>query len=77
MSADMNFREVKRVEVKRVLFTPIKPPKLECLIIYQLRQKCLDLPEDPTCGGYVFDDWTLYELMTNPLQPYKRLKNKN
>ena len=68
MSADMNYRQVKRVS-----FTPIKPLKKECLLIYELRQKCLDMPEDPSCGGYMFEDWTLYELMTNPLQPYKRL----
>lgn len=70
MSADMNYKPVS----KRVSFTPIKPPKLECLLIYQLRQKCLDLPEDPSGGGYLFDEWTLYELMTSPFQPYKKLK---
>ena len=73
MSADMNYRQVNRGQVKRVSFTPIKPLKKECLLIYELRQKCLDMPEDPSCGGYMFEDWTLYELMTNPLQPYKRL----
>lgn len=73
MSADMNYRQVNRGQVKRVSFTPIRPLKKECLLIYELRQKCLDMPEDPSCGGYMFEDWTLYELMTNPLQPYKRL----
>ena len=69
MSADMSYKPVS----KRVVFTPIKPPKLECHLILKLRQKCLDLPEDPSSGGYLFDDWTLYELMTSPLQPYKKL----
>ena len=55
-------------------FSPIKPPKKESLMISKLRQLCLDLPEDPSCGGYLFEDWTLYELMTSPLQPYKKLK---
>ena len=55
-------------------FTPIKPPKKESLMISKLRQLCLDLPEDPSCGGYRFEDWTLYELMTSPVQPYKKLK---
>ena len=60
--------------VKVVVFTPIKPPKKDCAMITTLRQLCLDLPEDPSCGGYVFEDWTLYELMTSPVQPYKKLK---
>lgn len=60
--------------VKCVVFTPIRPPKKECLMISRLRQLCLDLPEDPSCGGYMFEDWTLYELMTSPVQPYKKLK---
>jgi hypothetical protein len=60
--------------VKVVVFTPIKPAKKDCVMISNLRQMCLDLPEDPSCGGYVFEDWTLYELMTSPLQPYKKLK---
>jgi hypothetical protein len=63
--------------VKKIVYTPFKPirvPKKESIMISKLRQLCLDLPEDPSCGGYVFEDWTLYELMTSPVQPYKKLK---
>ena len=60
--------------IKKVRFTPIKAPKKDCAMITKLRQLCLDLPEDPSCGGYLFEDWTLYQLMTSPLQPYKKLK---
>ena len=67
MSADMDFK------VKHVFFSPIKPPKKDAIMIYKLRQLCLDLPEDPSCGGYMFEDWTLYQLMISPLQPYKKL----
>ena len=58
----------------RVAFKPIKPLKKDCAMIECLRQLCLDLPEDPSRGGYLYQDWTLYQLMTSPLQPYKKLK---
>ncbi len=70
MSADM---EVKRVKIFKNPFVPVRPPKKDCDMIYRLRQMCLDLPEDPSCGGYLFEDWTLYQLMTCPSQPYKKL----
>lgn len=66
MSADMEFK-------KCVSFNPIKAPKKESLLIGKLRQMCLDLPEDPSGGGYLFEEWTLYQLMTCPSQPYKKL----
>ena len=54
-------------------FVPVRPPKKDCDMIYRLRQLCLDLPEDPSGGGYLFEEWTLYQLMTCPTQPYKKL----
>ena len=74
MSASADYNCVKIVAFTPTKFTPIKPTKKDSVMISRLRQLCLDLPEDPSCGGYLFEDWTLYQLMTSPLQPYKKLK---
>jgi hypothetical protein len=54
MSADMNYKAPKAY-VKVIL-----PPKKETVMIFNLRQLCLDLPEDPSCGGYLYEDQTLF-----------------